>query len=114
LKENDCIDFAEFKEVISEISEEFHTTFKDFDSLNHELQLLKNPMDIEVTQQPFDLQMECVIFCRILFFFSLKNESWEVFGKCCLKRISPSFEISPVTCCHYLEEPMFVKLHFPL
>jgi hypothetical protein len=30
LKENDLIDFAEFKEVISEISVEFHTRFNDF------------------------------------------------------------------------------------
>jgi hypothetical protein len=35
LKENesDFIDFAEFKEVISDISGEIHTRFKDFDSL---------------------------------------------------------------------------------
>jgi hypothetical protein len=44
--------------VISEISEEFHTRFNDYDSLKPKLQLFNNPMDIEVTHQPFDLQME--------------------------------------------------------
>jgi hypothetical protein len=58
LKENDSIDFAEFTEVISEISEEFHTELNDFDSLTPTLQLFVNPMDIEMTHQPFDLQME--------------------------------------------------------
>jgi hypothetical protein len=56
LKENknDFIDFAEFKEVNSKISKEFHTRFNDFDSLKTILQLFNNPM----TQQPFALQME--------------------------------------------------------
>jgi hypothetical protein len=61
-KWNDFIDFAEFKEVTSEISEEFHTKFKDSDSLKHKLQLFNNPIDTDVTQQPFDLQME---FCDL-------------------------------------------------
>jgi hypothetical protein len=56
--ENDFIDFAEFKEAIPEISEEFHTRFNDFDSLKPKLQLFSNPVDTEVTQQPSDLQME--------------------------------------------------------
>jgi hypothetical protein len=60
LKENQYafIDFAEFKEVISEISEEFHTGFNDFDSSKPKRQLFNNPMITKVTQQPFDLKME--------------------------------------------------------
>jgi hypothetical protein len=49
------IDFVQFKEAISEISEKFHTVFNDFDSLKPKLQLFNNPMDTKVTQQPFDL-----------------------------------------------------------
>jgi hypothetical protein len=103
--ENDFIDFAEFKEVISEISEEFHTRFNDFDSLKPKLQLFNNQMDIEVTQQPFDLQMESSVE---------KMNLQKLTGKCYLKRSSPSFEYSPLKCCHYLEARMFVKLHIPL
>jgi hypothetical protein len=44
--------------VISDISEEFHARFNDFDSLKPKLQLFNNPMGIELTQQPFDLQIE--------------------------------------------------------
>jgi hypothetical protein len=58
LNESDFIDSVEFKEAISEISEKFHTVFNDFDSLKPKLQLFNNPMDTEVTQQPFDLQRE--------------------------------------------------------
>jgi hypothetical protein len=57
--------------VISEMSEELHTTFNDFDSLKPKLQLFSNPKDIEVTQQTFDLQMKC----RILFFNKKKRIS---------------------------------------
>jgi hypothetical protein len=35
--ENDLIDFAEFKEMISEISEEFHSRLNDFDSMKPKL-----------------------------------------------------------------------------
>jgi hypothetical protein len=58
VNENDFIDFAEFKGAISEIYKEFHTRFNDFDSLKPKLQLFSNVMDIEVAQQPFNLQME--------------------------------------------------------
>jgi hypothetical protein len=57
--DNDFIDIAKFKKVIYEISEEFHTMFNDFDSFKPNFQVFVNPMDIEVTQQPFTLQMEC-------------------------------------------------------
>jgi hypothetical protein len=57
-KQIDFIDFAEFMELISEIPEEFHTRLNDIDSLKPDLQLFSNPLGIEVTQQPFDLQME--------------------------------------------------------
>jgi hypothetical protein len=40
---NDAIDIADFKDVISEISEELHTTFNDFDSFKPTLQLFDNP-----------------------------------------------------------------------
>jgi hypothetical protein len=71
--ENDFIDFAEFNALTCEISGEFHTRFKDFDSLKPNLQLFNNPMDNEVTQQPFDLQMELCDLSRFLFFFNRKN-----------------------------------------
>jgi hypothetical protein len=54
LKENEnyVIDLAEFNELISEISEEFHTRFNDFDSLKPKLQIFNNPMDTdEVTSK---------------------------------------------------------------
>jgi hypothetical protein len=75
--ENDFIDFTEFKEVTSQISEEFHTRFKDFDSLKRKLHLFNSPMDIEVTS---DLQME---LCDLQSdtFFDRRNESPEDFWK---------------------------------
>jgi hypothetical protein len=60
--------------VISEMSEELHTTFNDFDSLKPKLQLFSNPKDIEVTQRIFDLQMKCHLQLDP-FFFQLKKES---------------------------------------
>jgi hypothetical protein len=115
LKENvnDLIDFADFRKVISDISEELHIRFRDFDSLKPKLQLFNYPMDIEVTQQPFDLQMELCDLQSDLFLIEKMN-LWKICGKCYLKRSSPSFEISPLKCCHYLEASMFLKLHFPL
>jgi hypothetical protein len=83
--ENDFIDFAEFKEVISEISEEFCIRFNDSDSLKPKLQLFNNPMDTEVTQQPFDLQMELCDLQSDPFLQLKKLISRRFFGKCCLK-----------------------------
>jgi hypothetical protein len=31
---------------------------------------------------------------------------WKICGKCYLKRSSPSFEMSPLKCSHYLEAPV--------
>jgi len=59
--------------VISEISEEFHTRFNDFDSLKPKLQLFSNPMNTEVTQQPFDLKMESCDLQSDPFFFQSKK-----------------------------------------
>jgi hypothetical protein len=76
LKENEnvFIDFAEFNALTCEISGEFHTRFKDFDSLKPNLQLFNNPMDNELTQQPFDLQMElCDLQSDPFFFFRSKK-----------------------------------------
>jgi hypothetical protein len=112
LKENknDFSDFAEFQEVISEISEEFHIRFNDFDCLKPKLQLFSNPMDIEVTQQQFDLQIELCDLQSYLFFFNRKNEFPEGFWKILSQ---DTLEMSPLKCCH-LDAAMFVKLHFPL
>jgi hypothetical protein len=44
--------------VISEFVEEYDTKLNDFDSLKLKLQHFSNPMNIEVTQKPFSLQME--------------------------------------------------------
>jgi hypothetical protein len=73
--ENDFIDLAAFKEVISKISEEFHTRLNDFDSLKPKLQLFSNSMDIEVNQQPFDLRIKVCDLQSDL--FSIKIESPE-------------------------------------
>jgi hypothetical protein len=75
LKENknDFSHFAEFQEAISEISEEFHIRFNEFDSLKPKLQLFSNPMDIDVTQQQFDLQMELCDLQSDPFFFQSKK-----------------------------------------
>jgi hypothetical protein len=70
-------DFAEFKEVISEISEEFHTRLNDFDSLKPKLQLLK--ITRWILKWPSKLSIfnwSCVIFSRILFLNRI-NESPE-------------------------------------
>jgi hypothetical protein len=101
--ENDLIDFAKFKEEIPKISEEFHTRFND--SLKPKLHLFNNPMDPEVTQQPFDLQMElCDLQSDATFQSKKKKKNLQkIFGKCYLKRSSPSFKISPLKFCHYLE-----------
>jgi hypothetical protein len=56
--------------MISEISDEFHTRFNDFDSLKPKLQLSNNLMDTEVTQQPFELQMEFFDLQSDPFFFN--------------------------------------------
>jgi len=117
LKENesDLTDIADFKEVISEVCEEFHTRFYDFNSLKLKLQLFNNSMNTEVTQRPFDLQMELCDPQSYPVFQSKKKESPEGFAKMLLKRSSSSFEISPVKCCHYLEAPMWVwssTLHY--
>jgi hypothetical protein len=42
--ENDFVDFSEFQEVMSEISEEFCARFNDFDSLKLKFQLFNNPV----------------------------------------------------------------------
>jgi hypothetical protein len=73
LKENEnFIDFAEFKEVLFEISEECHARFNDSNSLKPILQIFHNPMDTEVTQQSFNLRTE---LCDLQFdpFFQLKK-----------------------------------------
>jgi hypothetical protein len=67
--------------VISEISEEFQTRFNDFDSLKPKLQLFHNPMDTEMTQQPFDLHMELCDLQSGRFLFIEENESPEAFWK---------------------------------
>jgi hypothetical protein len=71
-------------------------------------------MDIEVTQQPFDHQMELCDLQSDSSFQSKKMSLQKLSGKCHIKRCFPSFEIAPLKCCHYLEAPICVKLHFPL
>jgi hypothetical protein len=59
--------------VISEVSEELHTRFNDIDPLKPKLQPFNNAMDIEVTQQPFDLKMVVYDLQSDLFFFNQQN-----------------------------------------
>lgn len=50
--------FSMFHEVIIDIKKEFQDRFQDFDSLKPKLTLFNNPMDIEASEVPSDLQME--------------------------------------------------------
>ncbi|XP_023722147.1 general transcription factor II-I repeat domain-containing protein 2B-like [Cryptotermes secundus] len=47
-----------FHEIIIDIKKEFQDRFQDFDSLKPKLALFNNPMEIEVSEVPCDLQME--------------------------------------------------------
>lgn len=57
-EENSDANFSLFHEVIIDIKNEFQNRFQDFDSLKPKLALFNNPMDIEVSEVPCELQME--------------------------------------------------------
>jgi hypothetical protein len=61
------------------------------------------------SSNPSIFKWNYVIFSRILFSVE-KNNFWKIFGK---SRSSPTFKISPLKWCHYLEAPVFVKLRIP-
>jgi hypothetical protein len=112
--ENDLTDFAKFKEVIPKISEEFHTRFNDFDSLKPKLHLFNNPMDPEVTQQPFDLQMElCDLQSDATFQSKKKKEPSEDFWKMLSQEKFPKLQNFSLEILSLFGSTMFVKLHFP-
>jgi hypothetical protein len=60
LKEEEGNDtkFSMFHEIIIDIKKEFQDRFQEFDSLKPKLALFNNPMEIEVSEVPCDLQME--------------------------------------------------------
>jgi hypothetical protein len=60
--ENDFIDFVEFKEVISEMSEGFRTRFYDSDSLKPKLQLFITQWILKWPSNHSTFKWSCVIF----------------------------------------------------
>lgn len=87
-EENDT-KFSMFHEIIIDIKKEFQDRFQDFDSLKPKLALFNNPMEIEVSEVPCDLQMEICDLQADPFYQTKKCDVPETFWKLISKERFP-------------------------
>lgn len=89
LKERNDTNFSMFHEIIIDIKKQFQDRFQDFDSLKPKLALLNNPMNIEVSEVPCDLQMEVCDLQADPFYQTQKCDDPENFWKLISKERFP-------------------------
>ena len=81
LEEGKSVDFSAFTEMLDNVNQEFYDRFAEFDSIEEQIELFSNPMEIQIEAQPSEFQLELCNLQSDLFLQSKKNERNEAFWK---------------------------------